>query len=354
MNEAPDATDADTDAARAPAPRPNSRLLLNRELLEKEVLLQKSKSALRKMLSFTQTHYHRALGRAASAVPDGPVGGMCGVAARLPFTSEQILLGYAQGMFPVDLRGHIHWQCPDPRCVVPLEQLHVPSRIRTYLRKGLFELCFDRDPAGVLAACGDRKGTWLTQRIQDAYKALFDLGAMHTVEAWKGERLVGGAFGVALGTVFTVESMFSREDHASKLAFAHLCTHLKAQGFTMVDCQYQQEHFARFGAIELPRDEYRKRIALGLLDPPRFNARPLAAEQAAGGSQAATGKGAAKGAAGGGAEKKSGEKKAAEKKKATKSVEGAAAAKAANEAGSAEAAGAKAAGEGAANEGSGD
>ncbi|MEY4550617.1 MAG: hypothetical protein RL685_6812, partial [Pseudomonadota bacterium] len=196
------------------------------------------------------------------------------VSARLPFTSEQILLGYAQGMFPVDIHGQIHWQCPQPRCVLPLEQLHVPSRIRTYLRKGLFDLCFDRDPVAVLAACGDRKGTWLTPRIQGAYQALFDLGAMHTVEAWQGDRLVGGAFGVALGTVFTVESMFSHEAHASKLAFAHLCAHLRERGFTLLDCQFQQEHFARFGAIEMARDEYRKRVALGLLHPRSFSAAP--------------------------------------------------------------------------------
>lgn len=278
MTEAPDAPDAEAARTTAPPPKEeDAQQGLNALLQNRELLLRKSKAALRKVLYFSQTQYHRALGRAASVVPDGAVGGLCGVNARLPFTSEQILLGYAQGMFPVDLRGQIHWQCPDPRCVVPLDQLHVPSRIRTYLRKGLFQLCFDRDPAGVLAACGDRKGTWLTQRIQDAYKALFELGAMHTVEAWQGERLVGGAFGVALGTVFTVESMFSHEDHASKLAFAHLCTHLKERGFTMVDCQFQQEHFARFGAIELSRDEYRKRIALGLLNPQSFTAPPPAA-----------------------------------------------------------------------------
>jgi leucyl/phenylalanyl-tRNA---protein transferase len=264
MTDSPDATDA--GATRPPAPRSEN------ERLNKELVVKKSRAALRKLLHFTQAKYYRALGRAAAAAPDGAVGGLCGVSARLPFTSEQILLGYAQGMFPVDLRGQIHWQCPQPRCVVPLDQLHVPSRIRTYLRKGLFELCFDRDPAAVLAACGDRKGTWLTPRIQEAYQALFELGAMHTVEAWKGDRLVGGAFGVALGTVFTVESMFSHEDHASKLAFAHLCTHLRERGFTLVDCQFQQEHFARFGAIELDRDEYRKRVALGLLRPSSFQA----------------------------------------------------------------------------------
>lgn len=231
------------------------------------LLARKARSAVRKALYFTQHEYHRALGRAAAAVPEGAVGGLCGLSARLPFTPEQILLGYAQGLFPVDQGGRIHWHCPDPRCVLPLAQLHVPSRIRTYLRRGLFELCFDRAPTRVLAACGDRQDTWLTPRMQDAYLGLYRLGAMHTVEAWRGDSLVGGAFGVALGTVFTVESMFSHENHASKLAFAHLCLELLGRGFELIDCQYQQDHFKRFGAIELPRTEYRRRLALGLIRP---------------------------------------------------------------------------------------
>jgi leucyl/phenylalanyl-tRNA--protein transferase len=238
--------------------------------LTREELLRKGHAFVNRVLGFGERQYHRALGQAATLTKEGAIGGLCGLTAQLPFTSEQILLGYAQGMFPMEKRGSIYWYCPDPRCVVPLSQLHVPSRIKTYLRKRLFDLHFDRDPIGVLRACGDRKNTWLTQRVQDAYKALFDLGAMHTVEAWKGDRLVGGAFGVALGTVFTVESMFSHEDHASKLAFAHLCQHLVGQGFSLVDCQYQQDHFERFGAINMPRDEYRRQNALGLLNPASF------------------------------------------------------------------------------------
>lgn len=260
--------DARTDGA--PAAPPANSQAAEAPRYSRELLLRKGQAFMHRVLDFGQRKYHNAIGHAAAIVPEGSVGGLCGITATFPFTSEQILLGYAQGLFPMDKRGSIEWHCPDPRCVVRLDQLHVPSRIKTYLRKGLFELCFDRDPAAVLAACGDRKGTWLTPRVQQAYQALFDLGAMHTVEAWKGDRLVGGAFGVALGTVFTVESMFSHEDHASKLAFAYLCQHLASVGFTLVDCQYQQDHFERFGAIEMPREEYRKRVALGLVNPPAF------------------------------------------------------------------------------------
>jgi len=242
--------------------------------LDKEELIRKGHAFVNRVIDFGQRKYHRALGHAAAVVPEGPVGGMCGMLARFPLTSEQILLGYAQGMFPMDKRGDIYWHCPDPRCVLPLEKLHVPSRIKRYLRSGLFELCFDREPSKVLAACGDRTETWLSPRVQAAYLELFDMGAMHTVEAWQGDRLVGGAFGVALGTVFTVESMFSHEDHASKLAFAHLCQHLAERGFTLADCQYQSPHVERFGAIEMPRDEYRNRVARGLIHPASFRAPP--------------------------------------------------------------------------------
>lgn len=248
------------------------KLQHNLQKVDKEFLVRKGHAFVRRVIDFGQREYHRALGHAAAVVPEGPIGGLCGVTARLPFTADQILLGYAQGMFPMEKRGGIHWVCPDPRCVVPLDKFHMPSRIRTYLRKGLFDLCFDRDPAGVLNLCGDRKGTWLTPRVQAAYRELFDLGAMHTVEAWRDGQLLGGAFGVALGTVFTVESMFSRADHASKLAFAFLAQHLIERGFTLIDCQYQQAHFARFGAIEIPRDEYRKRVALGMVHPASFHA----------------------------------------------------------------------------------
>jgi leucyl/phenylalanyl-tRNA---protein transferase len=254
----------------APSAAPKGAAPVVSSRFDREQLLRKGHAFMNRVLGFGERQYHRALGQAAAVTPEGAIGGLCGLTAQFPFTSDQILLGYAQGMFPMEKRGSIYWHCPEPRCVVPLDQLHVPSRIKTYLRKKLFDLHFDRDPVAVLRACGDRKNTWLTRRVQDAYQALFDLGAMHTVEAWQGDRLVGGAFGVALGTVFTVESMFSHEDHASKLAFAFLCQHLVARGFTLVDCQYQQDHFERFGAINMPRDEYRKRIALGLIHPPSF------------------------------------------------------------------------------------
>jgi leucyl/phenylalanyl-tRNA--protein transferase len=238
----------------------------------REELVRRGYEFAHRALEFSERSFHRALGRAASVTPEGSLGGLCGMMASLPFTAETILFGYAQGMFPMEKRGKIVWNCPDPRCVVPLEQLHVPSRVARYLKKGLFEMRFDRDPAAVLANCADRTETWLSHRVQRAYLSLFELGALHTIEAYSGNRLVGGAFGVALGSVHTIESMFSHEDHASKLCFAQLCLQLAECGFTLADCQYMSPHVERFGAMEMSRAEYRERVARGLIRPATFRA----------------------------------------------------------------------------------
>jgi leucyl/phenylalanyl-tRNA---protein transferase len=251
-----------------------------RSLLDKERWVRFGYEYFYRARDFGGRTFHRALGRAAAVTPEGAVGGLCGMMAQLPFNPESVLFGYAQGLFPMEKRGSIHWMCPDPRCVVPLDKLHVPSRIMRYLKKPLFELCIDRDPRAVLANCADRTETWLSPRVQAVYLGLFELGALHTVEAYSGDRLVGGAFGVALGGVCTIESMFSHEDHASKLCFAHMCLHLKERGFVLADCQYQSPHVERFGAIEMPRDEYRTHVARGLVHPVSFKAPPVAAEAA--------------------------------------------------------------------------
>jgi leucyl/phenylalanyl-tRNA--protein transferase len=241
-----------------------------RPAFSKDELVRRGYEFAHRALEFGERSFHRALGRVAAVTPEGSVGGLCGMMASLPFTPETILFGYAQGLFPMETRGRIVWNCPDPRCVVPLEQLHVPSRVARYLKKGLFELRFDSDPAEVLANCADRTETWLSHRVQSAYLSLFELGALHTIAAYSSGRLVGGAFGIALGSVCTIESMFSHEDHASKLCFAQMCMQLVECGFTLADCQYMSPHVERFGAIEMPRAQYRERVAYGLIRPAQF------------------------------------------------------------------------------------
>ena len=212
----------------------------------------------------------RALVYASAALPAGPAYSLCCLADRSPLSPGQLLLSCTQGLFPTDYGGKLRWETADPRAVLEPGRLRIPSRVAGYLRKSMFELRLDHDIDGVLAGCADREETWLTPRLIEQYRALYDLGALHTVEAWKDGQLAGGAFGIAIGRVFSLESMFSRVDHASKIAFVHLARHLGAREYDYIDCQVQKPHFERFGAVEISLEEHRERMARGLARPAAF------------------------------------------------------------------------------------
>lgn len=219
---------------------------------------------------FAVRRYQRGFARAASATSAGPIGALGAVMSQLPITLEHLLRGYALGMFPAQKRDRITWECPDPRIVIRLDQLRIPPRLARELRSGRLEMRVDRDPVAVLAACGDRPGTWLGQRLQAAYAGLFELGAMHTIEAYQDDVLVGAVFGVSIGGVFAAESMFHTVSDASKLAFAHMAQHVATRGFSLLDCQTTSPTARRFGAIEMPRDEYLDHLARSLARPASF------------------------------------------------------------------------------------
>ena len=164
----------------------------------------------------------------------------------------------------------IRWYAPDPRAVFPLDTFHVPRSLRRTLRKSEFEVTVDADFPGVIRACAGREETWISAEIERAYTELHRLGLAHSVETWRQGRLVGGLYGVALGGAFFGESMFSRKTDASKVALVALVEHLRARGFVLLDIQYLTEHLARFGAVEIPRAEYERRLAEALRLPCRF------------------------------------------------------------------------------------
>jgi leucyl/phenylalanyl-tRNA--protein transferase len=184
-------------------------------------------------------------------------------------TPELLVAAYCQGIFPMaDGRGRISWYDPDPRAILPLEGFHVPRKLRKTLRAGPFEVRFDGSFRAVMEACAEpapgREGTWISPRLIEAYVALHELGFAHSVVSWSGERLVGGLYGVSVRGLFAGESMFSRVTDASKVALAHLVERLRFGGFTLLDVQFLTEHLARFGAIEIPRAEYKRRLAEAL------------------------------------------------------------------------------------------
>jgi len=164
--------------------------------------------------------------------------------------------------------GSIGWFSPDPRGVLPLEAFRLPSRLARVVRRGRFEIAVDRDFEGVMRGCAERPddGTWISEEIVRSYVALHERGIAHSVEAWQDGRLVGGLYGVHLGGAFFGESMFHRATDASKVALVALVDRLQSRGFSLLDIQWVTPHLARFGAVEIPRGDYLRRLqtALGL------------------------------------------------------------------------------------------
>ena len=160
--------------------------------------------------------------------------------------------------------GEIRWYSPDPRGVLPLNEVHIPRRLARVARQGRFRIAIDTAFGDVIRACAaeDRDpedaGTWIDDQIIESYTALHDQGVAHSVEAWNGDRLVGGLYGVALRGTFFGESMFHRETDDSKVALVALVERLRARGYTLLDTQWVTPHLEQFGAIEIPRDDYLK------------------------------------------------------------------------------------------------
>lgn len=182
-------------------------------------------------------------------------------------TPERLLAAYRGGIFPWydDDRSPILWWSPDPRLILFPEELHVSRRLRRTLDQGRFEVRFDSAFAEVIQACAatpraGESGTWITPNMRRAYTRLHELGHARCAEAWRYGVLVGGIYGVHLGRAFFGESMFHRETDASKVALVALVERLRAEGVVLIDCQVTTAHMLRFGAREVPRSEFLRRL----------------------------------------------------------------------------------------------
>ena len=188
---------------------------------------------------------------------------------------ERLLTAYAQGIFPWYEEGlPILWHSPDPRMVLLAEELHVPKSLAKTMRRRPYQITLDAAFRDVIEACAStrrpgQEGTWITREMRAAYQVLHHLGYAHSVEAWRGDELVGGLYGVSLGAAFFGESMFARAKDASKIAFVTLVRDMAARGITLVDCQVHTEHLARFGAVEWPRKRYLRTLATAVRQPTR-------------------------------------------------------------------------------------
>lgn len=188
---------------------------------------------------------------------------------------ERLILAYSHGIFPWYSEGRpILWWCPSPRLVLEPSKLHVPRSLRKTMRREPYRITLDQAFEDVIDACArmprpDQDGTWITRDLRAAFVRLHHLGIAHSVEAWEGDALVGGLYGLSLGTAFFGESMFARRRDASKVAFVTLVRQLERWGFDLVDCQVVTDHLVRFGAVELELDDFLERLARAVDRPTR-------------------------------------------------------------------------------------
>lgn len=178
-------------------------------------------------------------------------------------TPELLLRAYSIGLFPMSDAAddpEIFWVEPEMRGILPLDTFHVSTSLAKAVRKKPFDIRFDTAFDAVVEKCAeeaeDRPSTWINDTIKELYGALHKLGHAHSVEAWEGDTLVGGLYGVSLGSAFFGESMFSRRTNASKICLVHLVERLKMRGFTLLDTQFTTEHLKTFGAIDVPKGDY--------------------------------------------------------------------------------------------------
>lgn len=205
----------------------------------------------------------------ARAEPDGllAVGG--------DLSPERLLTAYAAGIFPwYGGDSPILWWSPDPRLVLEPARLHVARSLRKTIRQGKYRVTADGAFERVIERCAARprpgqEGTWITDDMLQAYVRLHRLGFAHSFEAWEGKDLAGGLYGVSLGAAFFGESMFADRPDASKVAFVRAVAWLATRNVNLVDCQVRTEHLLHFGAHEIPRSAFLRRLAAALQRPTR-------------------------------------------------------------------------------------
>lgn len=171
---------------------------------------------------------------------------------------DNMLRLYASGAFPMadGKTGAINWYMPERRTVIPLDNYNFPRSARKAIEKKNFEITFDKEFINVLNGCADRKETWISTELMNAYKRLKKRGHVHTVETWLNGELVGGLYGVTFRGAFFGESMFSRVSEASKAALIELINHLVEKNYLLLDVQYMTEHLQMFGAVEISFEQY--------------------------------------------------------------------------------------------------
>jgi leucyl/phenylalanyl-tRNA--protein transferase len=190
-------------------------------------------------------------------------------------TAEALIYAYTSGVFPMAERdGTIYWYRPDPRAIIPIDTYKPAKSLKPILNRGQFEIRIDTQFEAVMRACAAprvyEEETWISEEIIQAYVELFNMGFAHSVEAYEDGKLVGGLYGVHIGSAFFGESMFMLVSNASKVAFHSLIEILRANEFNLLDTQFMNDNVQRYGAIEIKRAEYERRLSRALLRASEF------------------------------------------------------------------------------------
>ncbi len=176
--------------------------------------------------------------------------------------ADRLMLAYRSGIFPWYNSGEpIVWWSPDPRCVLFPEKLHISRSMKKILNRDEFKVTYNLDFESVIENCQrtprkGQQGTWITKEMKEAYLNLHQLGFAMSIEVWNGDALVGGMYGVDLGTVFCGESMFSLESNASKVGLISFMKMFQDRGGRLLDCQVYNDHLASLGAEEISREDF--------------------------------------------------------------------------------------------------
>ncbi len=182
-------------------------------------------------------------------------------------STDQLIYAYASGVFPMaDAEtGEINWYRPNPRAIIPIDTYQPGRTLKPILNKGLFEIRIDQQFRRVMEMCAEPRPyepeTWISSEIIDVYTELHQMGFAHSVEAYLDGELVGGLYGVHLGAAFFGESMFTKASNASKVCFHYLISILRQNDFELLDSQFMNDNVQRYGAIEISRSTYEKRLA---------------------------------------------------------------------------------------------
>ncbi|MFK7928972.1 MAG: leucyl/phenylalanyl-tRNA--protein transferase [Myxococcota bacterium] len=193
-----------------------------------------------------------------------------------PLTPDALLEAYSKGIFPWEGDEPVPWFSPDPRCILRPQNFKASRSLRKLDRHGRYRVTADQCFRRVMQGCASihrpgQRGTWISDRMIDAYEALHQQGIGHSVEVWEGDALVGGIYGLSMGRAFFGESMFSAVPSASKLAMRHLCATLQDWGFDFIDCQQHTPHLESLGAETLTRMAYLDLLDDALESPDRWN-----------------------------------------------------------------------------------